>query len=321
MTEYGLSVSFDDGTPMTPMEGVAAGVADGFDGEYYCCAPPRPSRMKLGDDSDDDGGDECDSVESISPRVLFPEVDVRRRLDFSSLSLSPIVPRSSPPPPSRPPTSTERILVCDDDCSSACCSVGECGVCYMTLPLRANHMFTMCGHLFCVRCVLKWWDTATTCPICRAELFQHEAVPPAAVEAVEEAEVAEAEVAEAEVEEAVEAAVEAVDAEIEPDNNRILLGRIRYNRYGGIISSDSESDSESDTAGVEAPEAVAEAVPEAEAEADLGLRLWDSGRVPAYIHTYVRNIARGIRRENWYNQYNGGMVSSDSESDSAIDLT
>ena len=172
-------------------------------------------------------------------------------------------------------------------------------MCYMTLPLRSNHIFTMCGHLFCVRCLFKWWDTATTCPICRAELFQHEAVPPAVVEAVEEAE---------------EAAVEAVDAEIEPDNNRILLGRVRYNRYGGIISSDSESDS----AGVEAPEAE-----EAVADADADLGLWDSGRVPAYIHTYVRNIVRGIRREHWYNRYDGGMVSSDSDSDSdsAIDLT
>jgi hypothetical protein len=268
--------------------------------------------MKLGDDSDDDGIDESDgesdSVESISPRVLFPEVEVRRRLDFSSLSLSPIVQRSSPPQP--PPLFTERILVCDDDCSSACCSVGECGVCYMNLPLRANHIFTMCGHLFCVRCVFKWWDTATTCPICRAELFQHEAVPPAA--AVEE----EAEAAEAAVEAAAEAvevveAAEAVDAEIEPDNNRILLGRVRYNRYGGLISSDSESDSESDSAGVEAPEA----------EEDAVLGLWDSERVPTHIHTYIRNIARGIRREHWYNNYNGGMVSSDSENDSAIDLT
>ena len=299
MTEYGLSVSLE-GTPRTPVaDAAAAAAADGFDGEYYCCAP-RPSRMKLGGDSDDDGGDGSDSVESISPRVLFPEVDVRRRLDFSSLSLSPIVQRSSPPRP--PPLFTERILVCDDDCSSACCSVGECGVCYMTLPLRANHIFTMCGHLFCVRCLLKWWDTATTCPICRAELFQHEAEPVVEVAAVEA------------VEEAVEAAVEAVDAEIEPDNNRILLGRVRYNRYGGIISSDSESDS----AGVEAPEA--EEAPEAVADADSGL--WESGRVPAYIHTYIRNIARGIRRENWYNHYNGGIVSSDSsENDSAIDLT
>ncbi len=168
-------------------------------------------------------------------------------------------------------------------------------MCYMNLPLRSNHIFTMCGHLFCVRCLLKWWDTAITCPICRAELFQHEAVPPA-VEA------------EAAVEAAVEAeAAEAVDAEIEPDNDGILLGRVRYNRYGGLISSDSDSDS----AGVEAPEA----------EEDAVLGLWDSERVPTHIHTYIRNIARGIRREHWYNNYNGGTVSSDSENDSAIDLT
>lgn len=299
MTEYGLSVSLDGGTPMTPMGDAEGSAAYRFDGEYYCCAPPRPSRMKLGGDSDDEEGDgEVSdgevSVESISPRVLFPEVDVRRRLDFSSLSLSPIVRRSSLPLP----TSTDIILVCDDDCSSACCSVGECGVCYMNLPLRSNHIFTMCGHLFCVRCLFKWWDTATTCPICRAELFQHEVVP-LAVEAVEAA------------------GAEAVDAEIEPDNNRILLGRVRYNRYGGLISSDSESD----TAGVEAPEAEEEEAPEAVADADSGMR--DSGRVPAYIHTYIRNIARGIRRENWYNHYNGGMDGSDSdtESDSTIDLT
>ncbi len=233
---------------MTPMGGAAAAEADEFDGEYYCCAPPRPhhARMKLGGDSDDGGdgecdeGDEGDSVESISPRVLFPEVEgevnVRRRLDFSSLSLSPIVPRSSSsPPPSRPPTSTERILVCDDDCSSACCSVGECGVCYMNLPLRSNHIFTMCGHLYCVRCFLKWWDTATTCPICRAELFQHEAVPPA-VEAAAEAEAAEAR-AEAEAE------APAVEAEREPTYDDIINRVMREWRNSAYVSSDSESDS------------------------------------------------------------------------------
>jgi uncharacterized Zn finger protein (UPF0148 family) len=297
MTEYGLSVSLE-GTPRTPVAAsgaVAAGAvaSDGFDGEYYCCAPPRMhhSRMKLGGDSDDDDGHEDDSIESISPRVLFPEVEVRRRLDFSSLSLSPIVPRSSPPP-----LFTERILVCDDDCSSACCSVGECGVCYTNLPLRANHIFTMCGHLFCVRCVFKWWDTATTCPICRAELFQHEAEPVVEVAAPAPEE---ADEAEAEAEEAVPAA-----AAERNDNDGVLLGREYNNRYGGLISSDSESD----TTGVEAPEEVAE---------DAVLRLWDSERVSSY----VRNIARAIRREHWYNNYNGGTVSSDSESDSAIDFT
>ena len=313
MTEYGLSVSLE-GTPRTPVAAsgaVAAGAvaADGFDGEYYCCAPPRThhARMKLGGDSDDDDGHEGDSIESISPRVLFPEVEggeveVRRRLDFSSLSLSPIVPRSSPPP-----LFTERILVCDDDCSSACCSVGECGVCYTNLPLRANHIFTMCGHLFCVRCVFTWWDTATTCPICRAELFQHEADPVVEVAAPAPA----PEEAEAEAEEVPAAAAE------RNDNDGILLGRERNNRYGGLISSDSESD----TAGVEAPEEedAEEAEEEAVADADSGL--WDSERVPTHIHTYLRNIARAIRREHWYNNYNGGTVSSDSESDSAIDFT
>jgi uncharacterized Zn finger protein (UPF0148 family) len=296
MTEYGLSVSLE-GTPRTPVAAGAA-AADGFDGEYYCCAPPRPhhARMKLGGDSDDD------SVESISPRVLFPavdggEVEVRRRLDFSSLSLSPIVQRSSPPA-----LFTERILVCDDDCSSACCSVGECSVCYMNLPLRANHIFTMCGHLFCVHCFLKWWDTATTCPICRAELFQNQAGPVVEVAAAAPAEAVEAEAEAVEAEAEVEAAPAAA-AEIN-DNDGIMLGRERNNRYDGLISSDSESD----TAGVEAPEEEAE---------DAVLSLWDAERVSSY----VRNIARAIRREHWYNNYNGDMVSSDSESDSAIDFT
>ena len=299
MTEYGLSVSLE-GTPRTPVAAAGGPAAsDGFDGEYYCCAPPRPhhARMNLGGDSDDD-----DEGESISPRVLFPavegcEVEVRRRLDFSSLSLSPIVPRSSPPS-----LFTERILVCDDDCSSACCSVGECGVCYTNLPLRANHIFTMCGHLFCVHCFLKWWDTATTCPICRAELFQNEAVPvvEVAAPAPEEAE-------------AVEAEVAAATAAERNDNDGVLLGREYNNRYGGLISSDSESD----TAGVEAPEAAEEEAEEEEVAEDAVLSLWDAERVSSY----VRNIARAIRREHWYNNYNGGMVSSDSESDSAIDFT
>lgn len=303
MTEYGLSVSLE-GTPRTPVAASGAVASDGFDGEYYCCAPPRThhARMKLGGDSDDDDDDghEGDSIESISPRVLFPEVEgegeVRRRLDFSSLSLSPIVPRSSPPP-----LFTERIIVCDDDCSSACCSVGECGVCYTNLPLRANHIFTMCGHLFCVRCVFKWWDTATTCPICRAELFQHEADPVVEVAAP----------APEEAEEAEEAAPAA--AAERNDNDGVLLGREYNNRYGGLISSDSESD----TAGVEAPEAAEEEAEEEAVAEDAGLSMWDSERVSSY----VRNIARAIRREHWYNNYNGGMVSSDSESDSVIDFT
>jgi len=49
--------------------------------------------------------------------------------------------------------------------------IGECAVCYALLPERANHVFTLCGHLFCVKCFLTWWDTSSTCPMCRAQLF------------------------------------------------------------------------------------------------------------------------------------------------------
>ena len=52
--------------------------------------------------------------------------------------------------------------------------VGECAVCYDPLQERTNHVFTACSHLFCLRCLLKWWDTSTKCPLCRAELFQAE---------------------------------------------------------------------------------------------------------------------------------------------------
>jgi hypothetical protein len=112
--------------------------------------------IHLGDDNDDDG--------SISPRILFTalnESTVRRRLEnsFSRLmkgdELSPVSFTVS--------ASAARSFSQD--------SVGECFICYTNLPLRANHIFTLCGHLYCVRCLLKWWDTSTTCPICRAELY------------------------------------------------------------------------------------------------------------------------------------------------------
>jgi len=49
--------------------------------------------------------------------------------------------------------------------------VGDCGVCYDSLPVGSNHVFTVCGHLFCVKCLLTWWDTSPDCPMCRAKLL------------------------------------------------------------------------------------------------------------------------------------------------------
>jgi hypothetical protein len=50
-------------------------------------------------------------------------------------------------------------------------NVGDCSICYMALPLRSNHVFTVCGHLYCIKCFLKWWDISTSCPMCRNEIL------------------------------------------------------------------------------------------------------------------------------------------------------
>ena len=54
-------------------------------------------------------------------------------------------------------------------------SSGECNICYDSLPTRSNHVFTVCGHLFCVKCLLKWWDTSSSCPMCRAQILKLDA--------------------------------------------------------------------------------------------------------------------------------------------------
>lgn len=154
MIEYGLSVSVSlDGTPRTP----------------HCCDyGPSPKNnaprkyMTFGDirDGGGDGGDGGGGVSvSISPRALFsdvvavvpPPTATARRLDFDKTELSPVSFASAS--------------------AAASASVGECGVCYNTLPARSNHVFTLCGHLFCVSCLLKWRDVNMTCPNCRANLI------------------------------------------------------------------------------------------------------------------------------------------------------
>lgn len=50
--------------------------------------------------------------------------------------------------------------------------IGNCGVCGDALPVGANHAFTVCSHLFCISCLLKWHkaNPMATCPMCRAKL-------------------------------------------------------------------------------------------------------------------------------------------------------
>jgi len=147
MIEYGLSVSLN-GSPRTPM-GQPSPMCGGDDVAVAAVAA-APRKLRFG--------------ESISPRAILCNDNVARCLDFSSEHL-------------------ENVDVSPVSFASASASasasahantVGDCSVCYAALPPRSNHVFTLCGHLFCVRCLLKWWDTSSSCPICRADLLERD---------------------------------------------------------------------------------------------------------------------------------------------------
>jgi hypothetical protein len=193
MIEYGLSVSLDgtpNKTPITP-RGSDSQEEYGYDappGHRHCCR--RARKMNFGDlmmvcDHDaaaaaaaGDGEKGVDEYESISPRVCFSEIV--RRLDFTveTSELSPVsfssvsvsVPRNNGVVVAVAAVAEEDVC-CSELQEQQQCIIGECGVCYQLLTERRNHVFTLCGHLFCVQCLLKWWNTSSTCPICRAALL------------------------------------------------------------------------------------------------------------------------------------------------------
>ena len=123
--------------------------------------------------------EEEEQEESISPRVLFAShsnrrQDIARRLDFySSGEWSPIpLPSSSSASASVASwEAAQPIMIAPMPTTESEDTVGECSVCYLSLPKRSNHVFTKCGHLFCVKCMLVWWDTSSTCAMCRAEIL------------------------------------------------------------------------------------------------------------------------------------------------------
>lgn len=52
--------------------------------------------------------------------------------------------------------------------------IGDCGVCGNALKVGENHAFTVCKHLFCISCLLKWHahSVKPTCPMCRTVLYE-----------------------------------------------------------------------------------------------------------------------------------------------------
>ena len=59
--------------------------------------------------------------------------------------------------------------------------IGECGVCGDGLVSGRNQVYTMCEHLFCISCLLKWCKQCKehdipTCPLCRDPLYNNNEV-------------------------------------------------------------------------------------------------------------------------------------------------
>jgi len=123
--------------------------------------------------------DLVDNVSPVSP-PFYDSPSVRRRLQFSpSMSNSPVSLMSSSvsvEPHCREQTETAGGAggACAD-AKIASEFVGECVVCYVDLPMRSNHIFTRCGHLFCVKCLFVWNEQKSTCPLCRMEIYQKDA--------------------------------------------------------------------------------------------------------------------------------------------------
>ena len=119
-----------------------------IDNSYLLNAPIKTSNIN----------EESPFSESVSPRLI------PRRLDFTEIS--PSSPRTILDDETR---SLSPISFYNDEFES----VGECGVCYEKLPMRSNHIFTICGHLFCVKCLLNWNNNSSTCPLCREKLYDN----------------------------------------------------------------------------------------------------------------------------------------------------
>ena len=128
----------------------------------------------------------CDSP--LPKRISGPCImsqggqSVRRRLDFSvSVSVSPPtsprilleVGNESSALVSPISLDSNAVVVVADGASASSSEefIGECSVCYDPLPLRSNHIYTVCGHLFCVKCLFRWGIQNPTCPFCREKLY------------------------------------------------------------------------------------------------------------------------------------------------------
>ena len=128
---------------------------------------PRKSRFHTEYDSDSDSDSDADSVEPrpITPRNLIPAFQSGLNFDFDE---------EQPQHPVR--TISGSMSMSSLTLSNIEESIGECSVCYDALPLHANHVLTICSHLFCVKCFIRWCcsNSSASCPMCRRPLIAEE---------------------------------------------------------------------------------------------------------------------------------------------------
>ena len=117
--------------------------------------------------------------------------------------------------------------------------IGECGICGDGLVSGRNQVYTMCEHLFCISCLLKWCKRCQdqghdipTCPLCRYALYNNDDDLSEAEEE-EQSEAEEEEQSEAEEEEQSEAEEEEQSEaeEEEPSEAEEAIEYIHVNNY------------------------------------------------------------------------------------------
>jgi hypothetical protein len=134
---------------------------------------PRKSRFHAEYDSEShsDSDSDAESVEPlpITPRNLIPEFQSGLNFDFEFDEE-----QEQPQQPVR--TISESMSMSSLTLSNIEESIGECSVCYDALPLHANHVLTVCSHLFCVKCFIRWCcsNSSASCPMCRRPLIVEE---------------------------------------------------------------------------------------------------------------------------------------------------
>ena len=126
---------------------------------------PRKSRTDFHNSDFDSDSDSDASVEPrpITPRNLIPafQTGFNFDLDFDD------------EPRAHVRTISGSMSMSSLTLSNIEESIGECSVCYDALPLHANHVLTVCSHLFCVKCFIRWCcsNLSASCPMCRSPLI------------------------------------------------------------------------------------------------------------------------------------------------------